>query len=151
MSTGSRVSMGRGDSIGNESGTAPDQCPLNRPELRALGRASAQAAKPADDTTDAAPEAEATGNDAAVRIVTLLALPVGHSHLLPVTPVRYEFDEVDAVTAAGGPVRLPAGVHPVARRSLVFRVRLGGREVDLSLAEFDRLLRAGRIRALDPG
>jgi hypothetical protein len=142
--------MGRGDSIGNEPGTPPEQCPPNLPELAALGRASAQAAGPADDTADAAPEAEATGNDAAVLIVTPLALPVWLSHRLPMTPVQYEFDEIDAVTAAGGPVRFPAGVHPVARRSLVFRVRLGGREVDLTRAEFDRLLRAGRIRALDP-
>lgn len=66
------------------------------------------------------------------------------------TEARYEFDEIDAVTSAGGAVRFPAGVHAVVRRSLVFRVRLGGRDVDLTLAEFDRLLRAGRIRAIDP-
>lgn len=66
------------------------------------------------------------------------------------TQARYEFDEIDTLTAAGGEVRFPAGVHPVERRSLVFRVRLGGREVDLTLAEFDRLMQAGRIRAFDP-
>ena len=150
MSAGSRVSMGRGNSIGNEPGTPPVRCPPNRPELAALGRAGADAACPADNTTEATPDGEPTGNDAAVRILTPLSLSVRISHRLPMTQARYEFDEIDAVTSAGGAVRFPAGVHPIARRSLVFRVRIGGREVDLTLAEFDRLLRAGRIRALDP-
>lgn len=150
MSAGSRVSMGRGDSIGNEPGTPPARCPPNRPELAALGRADAHAARPADNWTEATPVGEATGSDAAVRIVTPLPLSVRISDRLPMTEACYEFDEIDAVTSAGGAVRFPAGVHAVARRSLVFRVRLGGREVDLTLAEFDRLLRAGRIRAIEP-
>jgi hypothetical protein len=43
------------------------------------------------------------------------------------------------------PLRIPAGVHHVERRSLVFRVRLGGRELDLTLAEWERLLHAGCV------
>jgi len=66
------------------------------------------------------------------------------------TVASHYFDEFDAVTAAGGSVRSPAGVRPAEWRSLVFRVRFGGRDVDLTLAEFDRLLQAGRVRALDP-
>ena len=63
------------------------------------------------------------------------------------TVASFAFDDCDALTAAGVPVRIPAGVHLVERRSLVFRVRLGGREVDLTLAEFARLQAAGRVRA----
>lgn len=63
------------------------------------------------------------------------------------TVASYAFDDSDALTAAGVPVRIPAGVYLVERRSLVFRVRLGGREVDLTLAEFDRLRSTGLVTA----
>jgi len=43
------------------------------------------------------------------------------------TVERYAFTDCEATTAAGVPLRIPAGVHHVERRSLVFRVRLGGR------------------------
>jgi len=61
------------------------------------------------------------------------------------TVERYAFNDCDATTAAGEPLRIPAGVHRVERRSLVFRVRLGGRELDLTLAEWERLLHAGSV------
>lgn len=71
------------------------------------------------------------------------------------TVASYSFEEAEAVTAAGVTVRIPAGLHLVEERLLVFRVRVGGREVDLTLAEFHRLRSAGRIRAAanpqDPG
>jgi hypothetical protein len=79
MSAGSRASIGRGDSIGNEPRTPPEQCPPNLPELADLGRASAQAAGPVDDTTDAAPDRKATWGAAAVRIVF-------HRHCLQGSP-----------------------------------------------------------------
>jgi predicted thioesterase len=60
----------------------------------------------------------------------------------------YAFVDSDAPTAAGVRVRIPAGVHPVEQRSLVFRVRLGGREVDLTLAEFDRLRSTGLVKVV---
>lgn len=67
------------------------------------------------------------------------------------TVASYAFDDCDALTAAGIPVRIPAGVYLAERRSLVFRVRLGGREVDLTLAEFDRLRSTGLVTvASDP-
>ena len=67
------------------------------------------------------------------------------------TVASYAFEEFDTLTAAGVPVRIPAGVHLVERRSLVFRVRLGGREVDLALAEFNRLQSTGLVSAVsDP-
>lgn len=59
------------------------------------------------------------------------------------TVERYAFHDCEATTAAGVPLCIPAGVHRVERRSLVFRVRLGGRELDLTLAEWERLLHAG--------
>lgn len=63
----------------------------------------------------------------------------------------YAFEDSDALTAAGVRVRIPAGEHLVERRSLVFRVRLGGREVDLTLAEFDRLRSTGLVKVVsDP-
>lgn len=58
---------------------------------------------------------------------------------------EYQFAETDVQTAAGALVRIPAGTYPVEKRALVFRVRLGGREVDLTLAEFDRLEKAGKV------
>jgi hypothetical protein len=58
---------------------------------------------------------------------------------------RYAFTDCEATTAAGVPLRIPAGVHHVERRSLVFRVRLGGRELDLTLADWERLLHAGCV------
>lgn len=58
---------------------------------------------------------------------------------------RYAFQDCDATTAAGVSMRIPTGVHQVERRSLVFRVRLGGREVDLTLAEWDRLQQAACV------
>ena len=61
------------------------------------------------------------------------------------TVERYAFNDCEATTAAGVPLRIPAGVHHVERRSLVFRVRLGGRELDLTLAEWERLLDAGCV------
>lgn len=61
------------------------------------------------------------------------------------TVERYAFNDCEATTAAGVPLRNPAGVHHVERRSLVFRVRLGGRELDLTLAEWERLLHAGCV------
>jgi hypothetical protein len=61
---------------------------------------------------------------------------------------RYAFIDCDATTAAGVPLRIPAGVHHVERRSLVFRVRLGGRELDLTLAEWERLMHAGCVRPI---
>jgi hypothetical protein len=64
------------------------------------------------------------------------------------TVASYTFDDSDALTAAGVQVRIPAGVHLVERRLLVFRVRLGEREVDLTLAEFDRLQSTGAVRAV---
>lgn len=65
---------------------------------------------------------------------------------------RYAFHDCEATTAAGVPLRIPAGVHHVERRSLVFRVRLGGREVELTLAEFGRLREAGQVKvASEPG
>ena len=62
------------------------------------------------------------------------------------TIASYAFEDTDAISASGATVRIPTGVHLVERRSLVFRIRLGGREVDLTLAEFERLQRAGRVR-----
>lgn len=59
--------------------------------------------------------------------------------------MQYEFEEVTATSAAGAAVSIPAGVHAVERHSLSFRLQLGGREVDLTLAEFERLERAGRV------
>lgn len=61
------------------------------------------------------------------------------------TVERYAFIDCDATTAAGAPLRIAAGVHLVERRSLVFRLRLGGRELDLTLAEWERLLQAGCV------
>jgi hypothetical protein len=61
------------------------------------------------------------------------------------TVERFAFTDCEATTAAGMPLRIPAGVHHVERRSLVFRVRLGGRELDLTLAEWERLLHAGCV------
>jgi len=61
------------------------------------------------------------------------------------TVERYAFHDCEATTAAGVPLRIPAGVHQVERRSLVFRVRLGGRELDLTLAEWERLLDVGCV------
>jgi hypothetical protein len=61
---------------------------------------------------------------------------------------RYAFNDREATTAAGVPLRIPAGVHLVERRSLVFRVRVGGRELDLTLAEWARLLHAGCVGPL---
>lgn len=58
----------------------------------------------------------------------------------------YEFAEGDVLTASGSPIRIPGGTYPVEKHALVFRVRLRGREVDLTLAEFDRLERAGKVR-----
>ena len=69
------------------------------------------------------------------------------SRRLQMTVASYAFDETDAVTAAGVALRIPAGLHQVERRSLVFRVRIGGREVALPLAEFERLRSAGRVKA----
>ena len=63
------------------------------------------------------------------------------------TVANYAFDDSDVLTANGVRVRIPAGVYLVERRSLVFRVRLGGREVDLTLAEFDRLRSTGLVTA----
>jgi len=57
----------------------------------------------------------------------------------------YAFNDCEATTAGGVLLRIPAGVDHVERRSLVFRVRLGGRERDLTLAEWERLLHAGCI------
>lgn len=62
------------------------------------------------------------------------------------TSRRYVFAATQAVNAGGMVVRIPPGDYPVERRSLVHRVRLGGREVDLTLAEFRRLQRAGLVR-----
>jgi len=59
------------------------------------------------------------------------------------TVERYAFNDCKATMAAGVPLRIPAGVHHVERRSLVFNVRLGGREFDLMLVEWERLSRAG--------
>lgn len=61
---------------------------------------------------------------------------------------RYAFNDCAAITAAGMPLRIPAGVHEVERRLLVFRVRLGGREVDVTLAEWERLRHAGCVGPL---
>jgi hypothetical protein len=61
------------------------------------------------------------------------------------TVERYAFNDCEAITAAGVPLRIPAGVHEVERRLLVFRVRLGGREVDVTLAEWERLRHAGFV------
>ena len=59
------------------------------------------------------------------------------------TVERYAFHDCEATTAAGVPLRIPAGVHHVERRSLVFRVRLG---------PFDRKDDADRSKArLDAG
>ncbi|HRD97075.1 MAG TPA: hypothetical protein PLA97_11830 [Rubrivivax sp.] len=60
-------------------------------------------------------------------------------------PALYAFNDCEATTAAGMPLRIPAGFHLVERRSLVFRLRLGGRELDLTLAEWERLLQAGFV------
>jgi len=48
---------------------------------------------------------------------------------------RYAFTDCEATTTAGASLRIPAGVHHVEGRSLTFRVRLGGRELDLTMAE----------------
>lgn len=71
-----------------------------------------------------------------------------HPNRSPMTVDSYAFDDSDALTAAGVRVRIPAGVHRVERRSLVLRVRLGGREVDLTLAEFERLRSSGLVKAV---
>jgi hypothetical protein len=59
--------------------------------------------------------------------------------------VRWGFADLEVTSAGGASVRIPAGEHAVERRSLVYRMRLGGREVDLTLAEFERLQRAGLV------
>ena len=64
------------------------------------------------------------------------------------TVERYAFHDCEATTAAGVLLRIPDGVHHVERRSLVFRVRLGGRELDLTLAEWERLLHAGCVESI---
>lgn len=61
----------------------------------------------------------------------------------------YAIDDADITSSAGAPVRVPPGRYAVERRSLVYRLRVGGREVDLTLREFDRLLQRGRIRPAD--
>lgn len=62
------------------------------------------------------------------------------------TFAAYVFDGEDVLAASGDRVSIPAGVFLVERRSLVRRVRLGGREIDLTLGEFERLLQAGRVK-----
>lgn len=58
----------------------------------------------------------------------------------------YEFDGDDVLAASGATVSIPAGAYLVEKRSLVYRVRVGGREVDLTLGEFERLLRSDRVK-----
>lgn len=62
------------------------------------------------------------------------------------TPAAYEFDGDDVLAASGVMVSIPAGIYFVERRSLVHRVRLGGRQIDLTLGEFERLIQAGRVK-----
>lgn len=62
------------------------------------------------------------------------------------TLAAYAFDGEDALAASGVKVSIPAGVYLVERRSLVYRLRLGGREIDLTLGEFERLMQSGRVR-----
>lgn len=62
------------------------------------------------------------------------------------TLTAYAFDGEDLLAASGAKVSIPAGVYLVERRSLVHRIRLGGREIDLTLGEFERLLQSGRIK-----
>lgn len=58
----------------------------------------------------------------------------------------YEFDGGDVLAASGAMVSIPAGAYVVEKRSLVYRVRLGGRQIDLTLGEFERLRLAGRVK-----
>lgn len=62
------------------------------------------------------------------------------------TLAAYAFDGEEALAASGVKVSIPAGVYLVERRSLVHRVRVGGREIDLTLGEFERLLRSGQVK-----
>ena len=57
---------------------------------------------------------------------------------------QYRFEACQPTHAAGHKVNIPAGVHTVERRSLSVRVHVGGREVDLTLAEFSRLQTEGK-------
>lgn len=69
-------------------------------------------------------------------------LPLGD----PMTLAACAFDGEDVLAASGVKVNIPTGVHWVERRSLVYRVRLGGREIDITLGEFERLVQSGRVK-----
>lgn len=50
-----------------------------------------------------------------------------------------------ATNVAGHKCTIPAGIHSLARNSLSARVRVGGREFDLTVAEFMRLREKGKV------
>lgn len=61
------------------------------------------------------------------------------------TTKQYRFEECMATNVAGHKCTIPAGIHSVARNSLSARVRVGGREIDVTVAEFMRLTEEGRL------
>lgn len=152
MSAGSGFSVGQGIETGKGRGRAPRVRPLNWRAFGWLGRANDLGRQGISEDASSgvlrlAQLAGAAGSYSC-GVKTGSRLRPSRS---PMTVASYAFDDSDALTAAGVPVRIPAGVHLVERRSLVFRVRLGGREVDLTLAEFDRLQSTGLVTAVsDP-
>lgn len=62
------------------------------------------------------------------------------------TLAAYAFDGEDALFAFAVKVSIQTGVSLVETRSLVPRVRVAGRVVDITLGEFERLLRSGRVK-----
>lgn len=59
---------------------------------------------------------------------------------------RYCFEACAATNAAGGKRTIPAGAYAVSRNSLAIRVQIGGRVVELTLAEFACLRAQGMVR-----
>ena len=58
---------------------------------------------------------------------------------------RYRFEECAATKAAGSKCTIPAGTHAVSRNSLAVRVQVGGRVIELTLAEFARLQAEAKV------
>ncbi|MBN8489810.1 MAG: hypothetical protein J0M00_00055 [Burkholderiales bacterium] len=58
---------------------------------------------------------------------------------------RYRFEECTATNAAGSKCTIPAGTHAVTRNSLAVRVKIGGRELELTLAELARLQAEAKV------
>lgn len=58
---------------------------------------------------------------------------------------RYRFEECAATNAAGSKCTIPAGTHAVSRNSLAVRVQVGGRVIELTLAEFARMQAEAKV------